>query len=1258
MPVEEFASTRVLNGEAVVHNVEIGVVKENGALVWINLSATACPLMDWKVVIVTTDITERKQVEEALRVSEARYREFIDATPDLVFVKDDSFRYLIVNHANQSYFGEREVDTIGKTDFDLMPEQSACACQQSDRQALETRHVVITIEQVGEQFFETRKFPVSLGERIGVGGIIRNITAQKKAEESLHLQSTTLNAAANAIVITDRDGTIEWVNSAFTALTGYTSEESLSRNPRDLVRSGLHNHVLYKNLWETILDGQVWHGELINRRKDGSLYTEEQTITPVYNEYGIIAHFIAIKQDVTERKQVEEALHESERFARSTLDGLSAHIAILDEVGTILAVNRSWRDFAEKNPPVAANVSEGANYLAVCDQASGPSSEGAAEFAAAIRAVLSGEMDRFEAEYACHSPDDQQWFVGRVTRFPSEGPIRVVIAHENTTRSKLAELKLAEERNLLRTLIDSLPDRIYAKDSEGRFIFKNLVDTRQIGVALPSEVIGKTDFDYYPPELAAQYYADDQVVLQSGHSLLNQEEPITAADGNQGWILTSKVPLQDDQGNVIGLVGIGRDITERKQMEEALRQERNLLRTLIDTLPDYIFVKDRQGRFVLSNLTHAQTVFQATPADLIGKMPMELYPPALGQQYHADDMWVMDSGERLINAERQTYNPDGTKRWVLTTKVPLKSTDGQIVGLVGVSRDITERKQAEDTLLAHNRHLDALNRVGMALAETLTLPRIFQTAYEHVSQLVDCPGFGISLYDSEARTLRAVFMLIDGEPLDTSRFPPLVFSENMLLKGRARAILVQQPELVTDMPLGPSDHTIIVSAHGDERVPLSALYMPMIAEGKTVGLLEVQSYQENAFGDTDITLLGPVSNQIGLAIENARLFTDLEAERYLLEQRVIERTAQLNHAKERIEAILNSSSDVMILCRIDSCINQVNPAFDESFGCTPDEIYNQPLATLAVPEHIPLLEQTFEIVTQTRQPQRLEITVRYKASATFDGEMMLSPVFGQDSQLIGVICSLRNITERKKMESQLRQMLQHEMEINELKSRYVSMAAHDLRNPLAVIQAAIDSVERYYERMTEAQRQAKYENIRRSIKVMVELLDDTLMLGQVESGKLRFEPRPLDLIRFSQDLTSELQQATGGVQRIRVSHHGVCDRVEMDAKLLRHILGNLLSNAVKYSPDNSMVTLDIQCESDMVTFCIRDQGIGIPKAAQGRLFETFHRAENVGKTPGTGLGLAIVKQSVTLHEGTITFESEEGFGTTFTVILPQVPIGK
>jgi two-component system, cell cycle sensor histidine kinase and response regulator CckA len=136
----------------------------------------------------------------------------------------------------------------------------------------------------------------------------------RRIVETLHLQSAALNAAANAITITDREGRIEWVNPAFTKLTGYTAEESLGRNPRELVRSGQHDQAFYSNLWETILAGRVWRGELINRHKDGTLYTESETITPVLDEQGQIGHFIAIKEDITERKRLDLHLLRSQRL--------------------------------------------------------------------------------------------------------------------------------------------------------------------------------------------------------------------------------------------------------------------------------------------------------------------------------------------------------------------------------------------------------------------------------------------------------------------------------------------------------------------------------------------------------------------------------------------------------------------------------------------------------------------------------------------------------------------------------------------------------------------------------------------------------------------------------------------------------------------------------------------------------------------------------------------------------------------------------
>ena len=149
--------------------------------------------------------------------------------------------------------------------------------------------------------------PVKIPSGVIFTNIIRDLTIRKEAEEQLRLQSVALESAANGIVITDRNGNIQWVNPAFTKMTGYSAEEVQGKNPR-ILKSGLVPQEIYKNLWNTILSGNVWHGELINRRKDGTIITEEQTIAPVRDGSGQIIHFIAIKQDITERKRAEDAL--------------------------------------------------------------------------------------------------------------------------------------------------------------------------------------------------------------------------------------------------------------------------------------------------------------------------------------------------------------------------------------------------------------------------------------------------------------------------------------------------------------------------------------------------------------------------------------------------------------------------------------------------------------------------------------------------------------------------------------------------------------------------------------------------------------------------------------------------------------------------------------------------------------------------------------------------------------------------------------
>ncbi|HXV21039.1 MAG TPA: diguanylate cyclase [Desulfuromonadales bacterium] len=282
-----------------------------------------------------------------------------------------------------------------------------------------------------------------------------------QADRELRKLTRAVEQSPSAIIITDTEGKIEYVNPAFSAATGYRSEEVRGENPR-LLKSGEQSPEVYKELWETIRSGREWRGEFHNKRKDGTYYWADATIAPIADEEGRITHYVGEQENITERKRMEESLRESERFARATVDALAAHIAILDNSGTIVAVNRAWRDFADANPPVSGNVCEGANYLEVCAAAKGEGEEDARAFAAGIREVLAGTREKFTLEYPCHSPFERRWFVGRVTRFAGNGALRVVVAHEDIT-----ERMLSEEQILVMAHHDSLtglPNRLLLQD--------------------------------------------------------------------------------------------------------------------------------------------------------------------------------------------------------------------------------------------------------------------------------------------------------------------------------------------------------------------------------------------------------------------------------------------------------------------------------------------------------------------------------------------------------------------------------------------------------------------------------------------------------------------------------------------------------------------------------------------------------------------------------------------------------------------------
>ncbi|HEY9636489.1 MAG TPA: PAS domain S-box protein [Coleofasciculaceae cyanobacterium] len=287
-------------------------------------------------------------------------------------------------------------------------------------------------------------------------------------------------------------------------------------------------------------------------------------------------------------------------------------------------------------------------------------------------------------------------------------------------------------------------------------------------------------------------------------------------------------------------------------------------------------------------------------------------------------------------------------------------------------------------------------------------------------------------------------------------------------------------------------------------------------------------------------------------------------------------------------------------------------------------------------------------------------------------------------ELISASTELGLMIQRKQAEGEIRQALSREKELTELKSRFISMTSHEFRTPLTTILSSAELLEDYSHKWTNEKKITHLHRIQTAVKHMTKLLNDVLVLGKADAGKLEFNPAPLDLENFCHNLVEELQlnDANQHIVSFRVesreskhgdvskklsassapTSHSLAQRSEahsplsaqlcMDEKLLRQILENLLSNAIKYSPSGSTVEFTLSRFFSQAVFQIRDQGIGIPTEDQKRLFDTFHRASNVGIISGTGLGLAIVKRCVDIHQGQIAMESEVGVGTTFTVTLP------
>jgi PAS domain S-box-containing protein len=553
------------------------------------------------------------------------------------------------------------------------------------------------VNELSEKAYKNLQLKKEISERKKANELLQ------KSEESLY---KTLHSIGDGVISTDINGYVTDMNPVAENLCGWKLQEAIGKpliEIFNIVNSETREQVenpVEKVLSSGKIEGLANHTVLIS--KSGTEYQISDSAAPIVNSFSEISGVVLVFSDVTQKYAAESELLESERSKSvllSNLPGVSYRCKY-DREWTMEFISQGCLKLTGyESDDFLHNKKMSFNDIILPDYYDSIWHDW-------TRVVETNGT--FNGEYQIRTATNEikwVWEQG-VPIFNSSGKIEALEGFIiDITDRKLAEEKLDNEKLLLRTLIDNIPDAIYIKDLESRKIIANKIDILNADKQTESDLIGKNDFDVFSKELAEKFHGDDKFVIETGTSLINREESIIHADGKIQWVLTSKVPLRDKNNKIVGIVGIARDITERKQKEEIIQNERILLRSIIDNIPDTIYAKDLVGNKILANKAEVKLLGAKSEAEVLGKCDFDFYSEEFAEKFKADDQLLIETGIPVINREGSIDDPNGEKHWLLSSKLPLYNNKNQIVGILGIGRNISIRKQMEDALRASENFL-------------------------------------------------------------------------------------------------------------------------------------------------------------------------------------------------------------------------------------------------------------------------------------------------------------------------------------------------------------------------------------------------------------------------------------------------------------------------------------------------------------------------------------------------------------------------
>lgn len=818
------------------------------------------------------------------------------------------------------------------------------------------------------------------------------------------------------------------------------------------------------------------------------------------------------------------------------------------------------------------------------------------------------------------------------------------------TRRLSAEAAAREHQRLLASVADNIREAIFRSGPDHRLVFVNRAylqlfryDSLEELQAIPRERL------YADP---ARRPALLEALGRRGF-FQNEEAQYVRKDGTRFWGLASAVAIRDPAtGETSYHVGSIIDVTERKQAADAIRElnatlERRVaertaelsasearLRTLVEHAPEAILVFDGEsGRFLTCN-ENAVRLYGLPREQLLLRTPAEVSPefqPDGRPSAVAAREWM----DRALAGETPVFEwtHRHTNGRLLTCEVRLVRLPGEGLKLVrGSVTDHTERKRQE-------RVKQAIHDISEAVRRADDLPTLYRHIHATVRTLMPANNFYIALREPGSELFAFPYFTDEHDP------PPQPMTLTDGLSGvvirTGEPLLVNPATPITHLPARKAVlHAAGRAARYTEVGSPAAVWLgvPLTIRGQTIGVMAVQDYRDPAaYGEAERELLAFVAKQTALAIERKR------AEQSLRE------------SEQKFRALFQASSQGVMLHDEHGYL-EVNAAAARILGYDdPAQLLGKHPSDTSPPtqpggETSDTLARRYIAECLGRGSARFEWVATSARGEDVPLEVILThiPMGGRD--IIQAV--INNISARKQAEAELLRSLARETELGQLKSNFVSMVSHEFRTPLGIIMSSAEILRDYLEKLELADRQQHLQSIQQNTRRMAELMEEVLLLGRFDAGKMDFQPAPLDLPQLCQRITDDVWLATDRVCPISLDLGAGLGNARADERLLRHIFTNLLSNAVKYSPAGSPVEFRVTRAGAEALCVVRDRGIGIPEADREWVCTPFHRGRNVGDRPGSGLGLVIVKRCVELHGGRLHLESRPAAGTTATVRLP------